>query len=88
MRPVKKRWSDRVQPWLGAALLSLGVLIAVAAYERGGVWEPEALRQIGPAGFLALAGLGMVLRARGGHRWLFLLGAAATGLMMWVLLLD
>lgn len=74
----KPSWAHRIQPWLGSTLLALAGLVLVAAYDSGSFSDTETLQRVAPAGFLGLAGLGMVLRTQGRSRWLFLAGAAAA----------
>lgn len=83
---MKSRWADRIQPYIGLVLLSLSMLVLSAAYERGDLEDANSLRQVGPAAFMALAGLGMVVKARGRQRWLFLLSAVGVSLFMRTLL--
>lgn len=81
---MRRRWTERLLPWVGAGLLGMGALQATLVALR----SPAAdLRVLGTG--LLIAGGGFSLVARGTHgarRWAFwlgglLLGAATAGLL-------
>jgi hypothetical protein len=74
---MRRRWTDRLLPWVGAGLLALGAFQAalVALQARG-----AELRVVGTGLLIAGGGFGLVARgAHGARRWAFLLGGLLVG---------
>jgi len=73
---MRRRWTDRLVPWVGATLLAMGTLQAALSALRGG----DDLRVLGTGLLISGGGFGLVARGtHGARRWVFLLGGAAAG---------
>jgi hypothetical protein len=74
---MRRRWTDRLLPWVGTGLLTMGAFQATLVVLQGKATE---LRVLGTGLLIMGGGFGLIARGtHGARRWAFIVGGLGLG---------